>query len=370
MDIVSNILARSPEPSEHDKVIDFLNKNLRLNITWTIKKEYPIALSSHNLHNLSIITDETESKILSHALLKPFVCKTAQAIFKIGAIGSVVTEPESRHQGLSKKNILNCIKKSQDQDCDLVILWSDQHDFYKKFGFELAGFEYSYLISQALPVVNKNYKFLKSNKIDSQAILKLYNQHTVNSLRTVDEIQHYLNIPNSNIFTLWNLQNQIVAYAVEGKGVDLQTYIHEWGGSVPDIMDLLSHMIQTEKIAYTFICPDHSLNIRSKLETICDVSNTGFLGLIKINDFEKFSLKIKKMFLAEGITEITIEKKDDQIIFGYKSDLYTIKNETNFIRLVFGPQKFRDLGFVSESTTVVFEKIFPLPLWVWGWDSV
>ena len=366
----SNVIARSPEPVELNKVVDFLNKNLRLNVAWPITKEYPTAFTSANLHNMSIITDESADRILSHAVLKPFICKTPNAVFKIGAIGSVVTDPSARHQGLSKKNLENCIAKANDQECDFMMLWSDQYDFYRKFGFELAGFEHAFTISKAPPIVNKDLKFIKSTRIDPAALLKLYNQHTVNSVRTLEEIHQYLNIPNSNVFTLWTPQNQLVAYAVEGKGIDLQNYIHEWGGSVPDVTDLLSHMLQSEKVTYTFMCPHHSLNMKNKLGLISDFVNDGFLGLIKINNFERLALKIKKMFLAEGFDQITLEKKNGEIIFGHKTDLYTLKNESDFVKIVFGPTLIKDLGFVINDTASVLEKVFPLPLWVWGWDSV
>lgn len=365
-----NTIARSPDSIELNKVVEFLNENLRQNVAWPINKEYPTAFNSSNLHNMSIIKEESTQKILSHALLKPFICKTPHAIFKIGAIGSVVTDPSARHQGLSTKNIENCMKKAHEQECDFVILWSDQYEFYRKFGFELAGFEQAYTISKAPAILKKDFKFMKSTRIDPAAILKLYNQHTVNSVRTVDEVQQYLNIPNSNVFTMWSPENKLVAFAVEGKGVDLQKYIHEWGGSVPDVIDLLSYMIQSEKTAFTFMCPNHSTNLKNKLATICDYSNNGFLGLIKINNFERLAVKIKKMFLAEGFDQIVLEKKNGEIIFGHKNDLYTLKNETDFVKIVFGPTQIKDLGFVSNEAAQVLEKVFPLPLWVWGWDSV
>jgi Acetyltransferase (GNAT) domain len=366
----SNIIPRSPAPVELNKVVDFLNKNLRLNVAWPITKEYPTAFTTANLHNMSIITDESADRILSHALLKPFICKTPHAIFKIGAIGSVVTDPSVRHQGLSTKNLENCIAKANEQECDFIILWSDQYEFYRKFGFELAGFEHSFLISQTPPIVSKDFKFMKTTRIDPAAILKLYNQHTVNSVRTVDEVHQYLNIPNSNVFTMWTPQNQLVAYAVEGKGIDLQSYIHEWGGSVPDILDLLSYIIQSEKKPYTFMCPHHSTNLKNRLSLMSDFSNDGFLGMIKINNFDRLATKIKKMFLTEGFDQITLEKKNDEIIFGHKTDLYTLKNEADFVKIVFGPTTIRELGFISVDTSQVLEKVFPLPLWVWGWDSV
>lgn len=365
-----NKTPRSPIPMELNKVIEFLNKNLRLNIEWPITKEYPTALSSANIHNMSIITDAEEKHILSHAVLKPFICKTPYAVFKIGAIGSVVTDPQVRNRGLSSQNLKNCMTKAEEQDCDFTILWSDQYDFYRRLGFELAGYEYSYQISKALPQQEANAKFIKGTKIDPSAILKLYNQHTVNSVRTLEEVSQYLNIPNSHVYTMWSNQNQLLAYAVEGKGVDLQNYIHEWGGSVPHLVDLISYMISSEGESYTFICPRHSFNLRQKLKSICDLENDGFLGLIKINNFDKFSAKIKKIFSAEGVDNIIFEKNENQIVFGHKNNLYTLKNEADLVRLVFGPTQMSDLSFVDENTQKIFSKIFPLPLWVWGWDSV
>lgn len=169
---------------------------------------------------------------------------------------------------------------------------------------------------------------------------------------------------------MWNNQNQLVAYAIEGKGADLQGYIHEWGGSVPAILDLLSHMILTEEKPYTFMCPHQSVNLKTKLKSLCSFYNEGFLGLIKINNFDRIANKIKKMFLAEGISNIVCEKKGSEIIFGTKDDLYTLKNESDFVKIVFGPTIIRDLHYITPATALILEKVFPLPLWVWGWDSV
>jgi N-acetylglutamate synthase-like GNAT family acetyltransferase len=365
-----NVLARTPQSIEFSNIITFLNQNLRPNTDWSIQQEYPSALVESNLHNMSVISDPTTAEVLSFAMLKPFICKTSCAIFKIGAIGSVVTKDTHQGQGLSKKNILNCMEKAEKQECDFIILWSDKYDFYRKFGFELAGFEHAFLVDQALPIQNKNSRFLKTNQVDPTALLRVYNQHTVNSVRTLDDVRSYLKIPQSVVHTMWSDQNQLIAYAIEGKGADLQSYIHEWGGSVPAILDLLSHMIQTEKKSYTFMCPHHSVNIKSKLQSLCSFSNEGFLGLIKINNFDRLALKIKKMFHAEGVHHIVCERKDSEIIFGTTEDLYTIKNENEFVKIVFGPTLVRDLQFITPQTATLLEKVFPIPLWVWGWDSI
>lgn len=359
---------RSPEAHELDQLVQFLSKNLRENTDWQINQEYPTALTPQNLHNMSII--EEDHKIVSHALIKPIITKTPYAIFRLGAIGSVVTDPLHRNKGLSTQNLQNCLAKASAQNCDLVILWTDQYDFYKKFGFELSGFEYTYELNQALPIENKDYKFLKGTQIDPNAMLKVFNQHTVNSVRTADDIQKCLKIPNSNVFTIWNQQNQLMAYAVEGKGADLTNYIHEWGGSVQCLMDLLSYMIQSENKTYTIMTPAHATNLRNKLRMISPVEHKGFLGMIRIHDFESVSNKIKKAFRAEGYDQIVLEKQHGEIVFGYGTDLYTLSSEADLTKMLFGPSQMNELDFMKPETQKILSHLLPLPLWVWGWDSI
>jgi len=359
---------RSPEANELDKLYKFLNENLRQNAPWAINQEYPTALNPQNLHNMSII--ESDEKIVSHAVIKPIITKTPFAIFKLGAIGSVVTDPNFRNQGFSSLNMQNCLAKASAQSCDLVILWTDQYEFYQKFGFELAGVECSYQLNQPLPIENKEAKFIKGPQIDAQAILKLYHQHTVCGMRTTEDIQKFLRIPNSNIYTMWSQQNQLLAYAVEGKGIDLTNYVHEWGGDVGSLMDLLSYMIHLENKSYTVIAPFHAVNFRRKLDQLSPSEHRGFLGMIRIQDFESVAQKVKKAFRSEGLDQIILEKQHGEIVFGYGRDLYTLSHEADLVRILFGPVLPTQLDFMKPETQQVLAKLLPLPLWVWGWDSI
>lgn len=366
---LERVTPRAPEDRELDTLFQFLNTQLRQQHDWSITQEYPTALSENNMHNMSIVVNENNT-IVSHALLKPQICKTPYAVFSLGAIGSVVTAPEYRNQGLSKKNILHCLDYAKKQDCDLAILWTDQHDFYRKFGFELAGFEHTFLVDTIPVLKNSKNKFIKGNKIDPQALLRLYNLHTVNSVRTAEDIRKFLNIPNSRVFSLWSPSNQLLAYAIEGKGADLHSYIHEWGGSVDDIQDLLHHMMTSEQMSFTFMCPHHSVNLRNRMSGLSSHENTGYLGMIKILNFEQVLQKIKNAFRAEGYEQIVLEKNNGQIIFGYGSDIYTLNNENDLVKILFGPTQIDELAFIKAETRKILSHLLPLPLWVWGWDSV
>jgi len=365
------VKARSPQTHEFNDVVDFLNTHLRENTAWGINTEYPTALTPSNIHNMSIITDdEDEQKIISHALLKPIITKTPHAIYKIGAIGSVVTAPEYRNQGLSSLNMQNCLTKATEQKCDLVVLWTDKQDFYRKFGFELAGFENTYVFEHELPSQTINTKFIKGTQIDPQAILKLYSQHSVGSVRTIDDMYQFMKIPNAQVFTAWSNTNQLLAYAVEGKGADLQSFIHEWGGQVSALIDLVSYMVKTEAKNYHLMVPQHSTNLRTTLDNMNVFCHKGFLGMIRIHEFDSIAAKVKKAFRAEGLEQIVLEKQNGQIIFGYGTDLYTLDHDADLVRILFGPTQIEDLTFIQPNTREILTKALPLPIWVWGWDSI
>lgn len=359
---------RSPLANELPRVLDFLNKKLRNEASWSIAAEYPTAFSSNNLHNMRIIAGE--SCVLSHAVLKPLIIKSPHVIFKVGAIGSVVTDDQHQGQGYSTQIIKDCLKSATDQSCDIAILWTDLFDFYRRMGFELAGSEVSFVIEDNFDVPPVNLTFSTDNRIAPDAIYRLYAAHSVNSVRTIEETRKFLSIPQTKVYTAWEPNGQLAAYAIEGKGVDLGGYIHEWGGSVSKLMALLSFIRAHKGQPYTIICPRHSHNLIQALENKPVTKNNGFLGMIKLVNFEQLSAKIKRAFRAEGVADIVLEKHADHFVFGIGQDLYTIKNETDMVRLLFGPVDYRAIGIFKEETVLKFEKILPLNLWVWGWDSI
>ncbi len=359
---------RSPEVHEMDKLVDFLNDNLRENNKWPITSEYPTAFSPNNIHNMSIITED--EKIISHAVLKTLVVKTPIAIFKVGAIGSVVTAPDHRQQGHSRKNIEHCIELAQKQDCDFVILWTDQFDFYRKFGFELAGYDFSYLIDKMSPIQNKDLRFVSGNNVDPEALQKIYAQHTVQAIRNTEDFRQFLKIPNSNLYTAWNPQNQLMAYAVEGKGIDLVNYVHEWGGKVDALTDLFHYVQQQKQSPLTIMTPYHSKNLHQKLDSLGHGRHEGYLGMLKFIQLDQILMKVKKAFRAEGYENAVFEMQNKNLVFGFGEDLYTLNNEADIMQLLFGPLEAKAMSFIDAANQEKLSNLLPLPLWVWGWDSI
>ncbi|MCX7979369.1 MAG: GNAT family N-acetyltransferase, partial [Bdellovibrionaceae bacterium] len=331
---------------------------------------YPTALTSHNVHNMRIITDA--DKIVSHAVLKPLIIKTPHVILKIGAIGSVVTDETRRNQGLGRMVLNDVIELARSQQCDATILWTNLFDFYRKIGFELAGTEVSLVIEKPLENIptDHNLRFSDNPRVAPEAIFRLYSTHTVNSVRTVEDTRKFMMIPNTRVFTAWESDGSLAAYAIEGKGADLGGYVHEWGGGVSKLLPLLNWIHAKQNKPLTVICPAHASNMIQQMRRAGAAYHEGYLGMIRILNFDQLAAKIKRAFRAEGVADVVLERQNGSVLFGFGSELFTIQSESDATRMIFGPVTTSDLNFLSENARQKFSKILPLRLWIWGWDSV
>lgn len=356
---------------EHElgDLVRFLSTHLRPTAAWTIADEYPLAIHDSNLNNVRVIKDN--DTFLSAAVMKPLIIKSPVGIFKVAAIGSVVTNPLHRNQGFSRQIIDDCINGARAHGCDFAILWTDLFDFYRKLGFELGGTEVSLGMPQNFKCPEiPGLRFVNSTKVDPEAILRLYSQHSAGSVRTADDIRRFLQIPNTKVYTAWDEQNKLQAYAIEGKGVDLGGYIHEWGGGVSKLLPLLKFATQEQKKSLTIITPPHSQNLIRQLKEAGATEHTGVLGMIKVLNPAALLTKVKKYIRSTGVEDVVLEARDGKFYMGYKEEIFTTDSEQDLVRLLFGPLKASDLNAFDKETVEVFERLFPIAMWIWGWDSV
>lgn len=357
-----DIIPRSPSPSEMPQVVDFLTQQLRHGQSWNIASEYPLVFNESNRENIKALFKGDE--IIAHAAIKYHIIKNAVGLFKVAAIGSVVTAPAYRNQGHSQKLLEHCVSTATQDGADIAILWTDLFDFYRKLDFELAGFETSATLDKPLEAPSLGLQFLDSTKVDPAALLTLYSQHTVGSIRTPEEIKKFLSIPNTRVFTAWSPDQRLKAYLVEGKGADLKGYIHEWGGGVSEIISLLS--FAQKKIAgpLTIIMPRSAHNLRTRLSQAGAQLNYGYLGMIRPLHHENLMAKTKRFALSLGIQDFVFEKlSTGEFIIGRGEQKITTKDLKLLTQVLFGTPD-------STHFDSILSPILPIPMWIWGWDSV
>ncbi len=359
---------RPPIDKELGELFQFLNDELRPQNEWSIVSEYPTVFDNRNSGNIRIITEG--DKVLSHAVMKPMIIKSPAGLFKAAGIGSVVTSSQHRGKGLSTKNLNSCLEAAENHGCDFAILWTDLFDFYRKLGFELVGSEISFELTKPIADLPPGTTVKETNKVSADALLRVYSQHTVQTLRTREDIQKGLEIPNSRVYTLWSGNNELLAYAVEGKGADLNGYIHEWGGKVSHLLPLFSEIQRQQGRNIQLIVPSHSSNLIAELEKHGLFRVDGYLGMIKILNPKFLASKIKRYARALGYHDLVFEFESGKFYFGTEAEIFATDSSADICRLIFGPQKAKEIHTFDKETEEVFEKLFPLPMWIWGWDSI
>jgi N-acetylglutamate synthase-like GNAT family acetyltransferase len=352
---------RPPFENEYPKVVNFVTTALRPHSTWSISEEYPTAFNLSNLNNIRVVFDENE--VVSHAIMKPLIVKTPLLDLKVGVIGSVVTATSHRQQGLSRQILEDCLQNASLQNCDLALLWTDIPDFYRKLGFEFVGTELQFLIDRQLCVTQATaLRFVTGPQVSPDAVYNLYRKHTVHTHRSIEDFRRLLNIPNSKIYTAWSSDNQLMAYAVEGKGADLQNHIHEWGGNIPELFALLNFIRKTSGTAPRLLVPAHSKNLIRHLTDGGVPVTENYLGMMKLLRPDLFSQKVKKAARDLGLRDLVFDWNGSQFTIGDSTNLVTTVNPVDILRLAFGP--------VSSQQPSGFNKLFPLSFWLWGWDSI
>jgi N-acetylglutamate synthase-like GNAT family acetyltransferase len=271
---------------------------------FSIESEYPIVLSKDG--NRFSYCYRHESELVAHANLWPRVvtCSITKQRWQIGLIGNVATDERFRGRGIMS-NVLEHLKSvATDNNLSILILWSDLLEFYQKQGFRSFGEERRYIYTReslAQILRDQTVKSVFFNKheikrisdvvLDTFIDLRPKTGLTIN--RTTSEFTSLLNIPNLNVFSSSDNSGRITAFAILGKGADMESVVHEWGGeTASDILDLLGFILaNSDRDATMLLSPK-------------------ILPKQFYKELERFSAEKEKHSMALAWTHPALPKKD------------------------------------------------------------
>lgn len=239
-----------PEEFNHRNLL--LTQSLRPEtLEFPVASEYPIVLSQSHAEFSFIAVDGTS--LLTHANWWPrhLIAADGRTMDKIALIGNVATDPSKRGQGHMRHLFADLEQHSRNMGCSALVLWSDLDRFYQKLGFTSLGREFRFLFQQHnLPTMR-----LKSGQILPISAKSLTDEDLCHLLalrpkvpytleRSIHEYRTLLAIPHMQIW-LRRDQGRITAFALMGKGYDMQGVIHEWGGEKPElILEMIGEIVR------------------------------------------------------------------------------------------------------------------------------
>jgi len=294
---------RRPKPIAFDEVLEFFDDLLRKDSAWSLREEYPLVFgASSQLHLIDqksksylageascelekdghvIVFTENGDLKAGLALLKREIKVQDGAPLRLAFIGSVVTDPKYRSQGLQRELFLIAERACREAKVDAMILWSNQVDFYQKLGFQLFGLQASWV--PLLLQTDKTFSWSSEPQAASAAFQEGWYESVCKKQmvpnRTKEEMQALFKIPNMA------LVSEGEAYALIGKGADFENVCHEWAGPADQVLSCFEK-IKKQDPSVRFLSPgvihipDES-RVVQKLESWGYESRLEYLGLIK-----------------------------------------------------------------------------------------
>ena len=118
------------------------------------------------------------------------------------------------------------------------------------------------------------------------------------------------------------------------------------------------------------ILPKECQNLYRELVAGGAQAREGVLGMIRIINPVSLARKVKKGARALGHHDFVFEYKQGVYLFGSGQEIYQTDAHSDIVSLVFGPRLPKDLCNFSPKALETLNDIFPIPFWVWGWDSI
>jgi len=129
---------RACQPDELDGLVSLLDEEFIFGKKRTIslKKRFPTVFCRNNLDNLLLCTQE--KRIISALAIKHFIWRESDKNLHGVMLGSVYTHPDWRGKGWASRLLEEAVKRLRNDGVDFGVLWTEQHDFYKRLGWTLA----------------------------------------------------------------------------------------------------------------------------------------------------------------------------------------------------------------------------------------
>lgn len=361
---------RALRPEEHAAALRLIHSALRPKGPPAMQKEYPLVLGKKNMENMRVIVGGGE--VISHAAIYFSTLRSGNLAFKVGGISSVATHSAYRGRGLGSKVMRDCIGIMRDRACHLSILWTQRQSFYRNLGYESAGSSCLFKPTALhLSNASSDCRIVPYAPARLPDIIEIHNRESFRTERTAKEYETYLALPKTR--TLLAMRGgKVSAYAVMGKGEDLRGCMHDWGGDPRDLLRLARELAAlSETGAIMILAPTRDSELARLLMQMNIPKSSDYLAMIRVIDAEGLSSVVGnhvsgllgkdfRIVQERGGARIKIDREEE-----------TVEPERMLARVLFGPDQPSSLltGF-SRETLSALDRALPIPLYIWGLDSV
>jgi GNAT superfamily N-acetyltransferase len=202
-------------------------------------EDFPLALDRSNLPWL-LGASGADGRLVGGLAILVRSFATSCGDIAVGVVGSVVTRPDQRGQGLSSRLQAAAMALLRRQEVPLAALWTDRPEIYAGRGFIPAGWEWHAGLGEArLPETPPDGVTLRGwRPEDTPAVERLYGAHRWRTLRQPGDAARLYGMPGTRGLVA-EAGGEVRAAVFCGKGADFPDYVAEWSGEPELVLSLL-----------------------------------------------------------------------------------------------------------------------------------
>ncbi len=326
---------------EFGEILDFLNFVFRSSVGRkpSIGGDYPHLYNERNVHNFRHM--RVNGRVISNVSIYPARVQWGDAVLKIGGIGGVATDPDYRKHGYAGTILAHCLEyMDQELGCDLSILWTGIPDYYRRWGWEHAGQNWTFFIDRTsityLPVAPTGEiltETLEPRVIE--AVESLHSERRAGVARNRELTEVLLNIRTRVRCAVLMNGGMPVAYIVYSPGEQID--VKDFGGDGAAVLGLLRVVFgQYGARTAQIHTPARDQSVAQLLIERGFAVRANYVGMLAV-------LKPQRILDAYGIKDITVEAAGDW--WQVKTpETSTQLRKCDLVKFLFGPERPPDIS--------------------------
>lgn len=192
--------------------------------------------------------------------------QTSCGVLSVAGIGSVVTHPDFRGQGISTALQNELLKRLKGKNIPLGVLWTDQPEIYAGRGFSAAGWEIHASVAELAinETMSPAYRIIPYTSEIADDVQRMFDLHPLRTIRDPGDSSAYYSMPGTRGFVVVDKQNEVKAAAFCGKGGDFPDYVSEYSGDA-SLLPFLFQYLRDEGLANQVLLPPGSEELVNRL---------------------------------------------------------------------------------------------------------
>jgi len=370
---------RAPRAEEREPLLAWLDRGLRRGVAGALEREYPLGFDPRAIELHRVAFDGPTP--LAHALAMPATAHVRGATLPLGMIGSVFTAPSYRGRGLARACVADAVEALRARGAALALLWSELDALYEPLGFTPAGRDWldvadARCIARARSARPANPVRLAkpATSAEWQRLDELAESRPSRIERSRGALERMAQAPACELVAAWSPDGEGLAYAARGRGDDFPEVVHDWAGETGALLDCLLALARGRDAIGLLSSSDAQPHCASD-GLVAALRGAGAHAqprpLAQVRLIDARTVWERATRGIEALESITIRDRGDRIELAARAGSCALSH-ASFTRLVLGcgDEPIAVPESLARDERDALEACLPLPLYVWGFDSI